>query len=387
MRTTTKCIALLAFVLAAAFPAFAGEADPILLRAVWNSPNDRSCLDLAFAGNPIIVALPGENLEISAQAAEGPCRVTLLKNGQPFCEDAKLPFTAPEKPGAYYIPLVLKSPTRSRASDICVVVPYRASGKRTQDGSIDLFVDGQEVGNYRTVNRSGNAKVKENPESYQPPVWWFRMTPQNMSFEVAPGLPVSDLVAPAEDSGLRHTDTVPVMYPMWLAVGKVRAALSAKGIPARTMKLISVFRTPPYNRGIGSNAFGRHIYGDAFDFYIDPDGKGKAADLNRDGKLDRRDAYPVVAIIEDLMADGVIPMGGVGVYNTIGGDHEVTMHVDLRGHRSTWGYLYGPGGKRSDFSWQSRRFADLDRQDEAEAAARAAREGRKYYPPRREPLQ
>jgi hypothetical protein len=131
----------------------------------------------------------------------------------------------------------------------------------------------------------------------------------------------------------------------------------------------------------------RSIYGDAFDFYIGlADDNIKAADLNRDGKLDRRDAWPLVRLIEDLQADGKIPMGGVGVYNTSGGDHEVTLHVDLRGHRATWGYFYGASGKQSEFAWASRRFADLDRRDEKTAAERAARENRKYAPPSREQL-
>ena len=152
------------------------------------------------------------------------------------------------------------------------------------------------------------------------------------------------------------------------------------------MKLISFFRAPGYNRMVGSNAFGRHIYGDAFDFYIDLEGDEKSSDLNGDGKVDRRDAYRIVALIEKLQAEGRLPIGGIGVYHTIGGDHGLTMHLDTRGHRATWGYLYSAGGRRSEFSWASRSLPELDRADEAAAAARAARDGKPYRPPNREQL-
>lgn len=368
----------------ATFPSIAGEG-AISLRCAWTSPNDRARLELSFSGNPMLFLLPGESLELCAEAPDGPCRVTLLKDGKPHIEDAALSFVSPDKPGSYYIPLMLSSATCRRMVEICIQVPMRATARKTDQG-FDLKAGGMEIGHYRHPSRSGNAKVKENPDSYQPPVWWLAITQQNQDFEVVPGLTAAELVVSSEDTGTRHTDLVPVKYSMWLAIGTLRDALTARGIPGDALKIISAHRTPAYNRAVGSNAFGRHIFGDAFDFYIDA-GNGKAMDLNRDGKLDRRDAYPVIAVIEDLMADGKIPMGGIGIYNYVAGDHVVTMHVDQRGHRATWGYLYNAAGRRSEFSWQSRRFADLDRRDEQAAAARAAKDGKKYVPPHREPLQ
>jgi hypothetical protein len=371
------------------FAAVAPAAEDPVLRCRWSSPNDRAALDFSFRGNPLLVMLPGENLEVSTSSDGLPGRVTILREGQPFREDATLNFTAPEKPGAYYIPLSLAAGDRRRDADMCVVIPFRGSARKTDKGS-EVIVEGRSMGEYRHPGRSGNRKVRENPDSYQPPVHWLRITDANAGFEVAPGLTVGELVAPSEDTGTRHTDLVPVCYPMWKAIHTLRAALAERlDIPGPCVKLISMFRSPAYNRSIGSNAFGRHVYGDAFDFYIDLKGDPdnlKASDLNRDGRLDRRDAYPVVAVIEDLQADGRLPMGGVGIYNTVGGDHVVTMHLDMRGHRATWGYLYGASGKRSDFSWASKRFADLDRRDEDIAAGIAAKEGKKYVRPHREPL-
>ena len=381
MRYSAR-IAVLAAMFFVTHLAVAGD---MLLRCRWTSPNGRTPLDIAFPGNPLLAVLPGESIQVTCEAAGVPGTVTVVKDGQAVRESALLNFVAPDKPGCYYIVLKLAAGDVRRDMEICIAVPHKAAASRTADG-LNLRADGQEIGHYRNPPKSGNVKVRNNPDSYQPPVWWLRLDAMNSGFHIVPGVTAGELVVPSEDTGKKHTDLVPVCYPMWRAVVTLREALQARGIPGSALKLISMFRSPPYNRSIGSNAFGRHIYGDAFDFYIDIEGDEKASDLNRDGKRSRLDAYVVVAIIEDLQAEGKIPMGGIGVYNSVAGDHEVTMHLDMRGHRATWGYLFSASGKKSEFSWASRRFADLDRGDEDAAAARAAKEGRKYSRPRREPL-
>lgn len=364
----------------------ANAADPVLT-AAWASPNDRSLLEIPFTRNALLFVSAGEPITLSADSGGTPCMISVLKDGTPYRTEQTLTLSAPQASGAYYISLLLDTPDGPVARELCVCVPWRGQGRKEPKG-IHLRAADKDVGHYRDTVHSGNAKVRANPQSYAPPVWWFCRTERNAEFEIAPGLTAQDLVVPSEDTGLRHTDIVPVYYPLWLAFCAVRdEAVRRLGISPDAVRIISAFRAPPYNRAIGSSVFGRHIYGDAIDLYIDSGDGMKAADLNHDGRLDRRDAYPVVALIEDLMADGVIPVGGVGVYNTAGGDHEVTMHMDCRGHRATWGYRYGAGGRKSEFSWQSVRFADTDRADEQAAAARAAAEGRPYRPPHRESLQ
>ncbi|MDR2390593.1 MAG: hypothetical protein LBE84_02785, partial [Planctomycetota bacterium] len=329
-----------------------GEA---ALRCRWTGLEGEA-LDLAFASSPLIVAPPESSIKLSAEGEDG-MEVVVLREGRSVRRAREIILAAPENPGSYYIDLELAATAGSVRRDICVLVAHRAEARRTAAG-FELSVAGEKIGFYPHPSRSGNIKVKTHPESYQPPVWWLRLTGDNAGFEVVPGLLAGDLVAVPEDGGPRHTSLVPVCYPMWRAVSTLRRELGRLGLPENSLRLISVFRTPGHNRAIGSNSFGRHIYGDAFDFYVGEGDSVKAMDLNRDGRLDRRDAWPLVGLIEDLQAEGAIPMGGVGVYNTVGGDHEVTLHLDLRGHRATWGYQYGASGRRSEFAWASRRFAD-----------------------------
>jgi hypothetical protein len=341
-------------------------------------------LDVAFAGNAVIVMAAGGQLRVMASRPDR--QIALLKNNSVFREGPFLLFTAPSQPGTYFMAFRQSGGTEAEQEFfLCVYVPYPARGVKADKG-LDIQVNAVNIGNYRAVEHSGNAKVRSNPESYQPPRWWLRITPETAGLEIYPSLRLGELVAPSEDSGLPHTDMVPVNYPMWRVIFRLRQALEEKGIPGSALRLISVFRTPAYNRGVGSNAFGRHIYGDAFDFYIDLEGDGKASDLNHNGRLDRQDAYLIVSLIENLQADHIIPMGGIGVYHSPAGDHGLTLHLDLRGHRATWGYYYSPGGRRSEFAWKTRRFHDIEVAEEREAAQRAAREGRKYRSPSRELL-
>ena len=377
--------AVVCAVLAAAVFACAARAAEPALQCQWTNPNTGRQAAFAFYENPLIIATAGQNITLSAAAHGVQGQVTVFKGAQPIRTGASVALTAPDAPGAYYIPLAVEAAGMRRETEICVFVPHKAVGRVVANGW-DLTVDGESVGNYRNPAKSGNAKVRGNPDSYMPPPWWLRVTPMNAQFAVVPGLTAGELVVASEDTGEQHTDLVPVCYPMWTAILTVRQEMERRGIPAGVMKLISMFRAPAYNRGVGSNAYGRHVYGDSFDFYIDLENDGKASDLNRDGKRDRRDAYPIVAMIEDLQDDGKIPMGGIGVYNSVAGDHEVTMHLDMRGHRATWGFLTSASGKKSEFSWASRRFAELDRHEENLAAERAAKEGRKYARPNREPL-
>ncbi len=379
------CAALPVFFAALAVPCAARAAEPAL-HCQWTNPNTGRQMTLAFQENPLLVVSPGETFSLAAFAGATQGEVTVFRGTEPVRTAPAVSLAAPAEPGAYYIPLAVSAAGARRETEICVLVPYKAVGRKASNGWT-LFVDGEDMGSYRDPARSGNVKVKENPESYMPPPLWLRVTPQNAEFAVVPGVKTIDLVIPSEDTGERHSDLVPVHYPMWLAIVAVRAELERRGIPASALKIISMLRTPRYNRSVGSGAYGRHIYGDAFDFYIDIEGDGKASDLNRDGRRDRRDAYPVVALLEDLQDDGKIPMGGIGIYNTVGGDHEVTMHLDMRGHRATWGYLTDARGRRSEFAWQSVRFAELDRHEEDLAAERARKDGRPYSRPRREPLQ
>jgi len=116
--------------------------------------------------------------------------------------------------------------------------------------------------------------------------------------------------------------------------------LTAHGVPVNSMRVLSGFRHPRYNNALVAGALGavsdsRHQYGDAADVIVDNDGDGTMDDLNRDGRVDLRDARVILAAVERVERVHPELAGGVGLYR--GRVCGPFAHVDARGHRARWG--------------------------------------------------
>src|SRR5687767_15005558 len=118
----------------------------------------------------------------------------------------------------------------------------------------------------------------------------------------------------------------------------VIAELNSQGIAVRHMAVMSGFRTPQYNGpgGEGRSGLSRHMYGDAADVFVDNDRNGHMDDLNRDGKVDHRDARVILDAVERIERRHPELAGGVGVYRA-NSAHGPFAHVDVRGWRARWG--------------------------------------------------
>jgi hypothetical protein len=81
----------------------------------------------------------------------------------------------------------------------------------------------------------------------------------------------------------------------------------------------------------------RHQYGDAADVYVDNDGDDRMDDLNRDGRVDARDARVIAAAVERVEHRHPDLVGGVGLYRAARA-HGPFAHVDVRGYRARWGH-------------------------------------------------
>jgi uncharacterized protein YcbK (DUF882 family) len=115
--------------------------------------------------------------------------------------------------------------------------------------------------------------------------------------------------------------------------------LEEHGISTGGAHIMSGFRTPQYNvRGgdpRGRATLSRHMYGDASDIFIDNDGNGWMDDLNRDGKLNIKDAEVILAAVDRVEREHPGLVGGAGVYPAEGG-HGPFIHIDVRGYRARW---------------------------------------------------
>jgi hypothetical protein len=115
--------------------------------------------------------------------------------------------------------------------------------------------------------------------------------------------------------------------------------LEARGVHVTRMTVMSGFRTPQYNqRGVGRGGRAkdsRHQFGDAADVFVDNDGNGRMDDLNRDGRVDTRDAQIIIDAVERVEARHPELLGGAGRYRATRA-HGPFAHIDVRGTRARW---------------------------------------------------
>lgn len=95
----------------------------------------------------------------------------------------------------------------------------------------------------------------------------------------------------------------------------------------RALEIQSGYRCAKRNAEVRGAKDSRHLYGDAVDFKVR---NGKAYFSGRE----------LADVLERLIAEGVIPEGGVGVY----GYAQDMVHYDARGKRARWFYKTA-GGK------------------------------------------
>jgi hypothetical protein len=116
--------------------------------------------------------------------------------------------------------------------------------------------------------------------------------------------------------------------------------LAAHGFRVERMVVMSGFRTPQYNAaGVGRGGRAkdsRHQFGDAADVFVDNDGNGRMDDLNRDKRVDSRDARVIMQAIERVERAHPELVGGASLYRATKA-HGPFAHVDVRGVRARWG--------------------------------------------------
>lgn len=174
--------------------------------------------------------------------------------------------------------------------------------------------------------------------AYQNPGGFIEVTPENQDTQISEHFRLRDF--------LTH-DQVRT-WPKYLVLREelvdklelVIQQLEKQGVVVRQMTVMSGFRTPQYNGGGGDGRSGvsRHMYGDAADVFVDNNGDGRMDDLNRDGKVDHRDARVILDAADRVERLHPQLAGGVGVYRSTS-SHGPFAHVDVRGWRARWGLI------------------------------------------------
>ena len=237
-------------------------------------------------------------------------------------------FQAPQRPGVYRIAVEAEAARRD-IEDLRVItlVPFAAK----KEGQIGSYRLGQ-----WPYERGGA------PSAYAIPAGFVEVAPENRDLPVSQHFRLGDFL----------TKDQPAVWPKYVLLDAglvdklelVIAELEREGYPVEHLAIMSGFRTPLYNQAGGATSgrgsLSRHMYGDATDVFVDNDRDGWTDDVNRDGRIDIRDAEVVALAAERVEDRHPALVGGIGIYLATGA-HGPFTHVDARGRRARW---RGPGG-------------------------------------------
>ena len=196
---------------------------------------------------------------------------------------------------------------------------------------------GGRIGSYRIGFWPGERKAVRRA-GYENPEGFIEVTAENQDTRISEHFRLRDFLTKGQQD----------VWPKYLVLREelvdklelVIADLESRGIVVERMRVMSGFRTPQYNANGGNTAgratLSRHMYGDAADVFVDNDGDGRMDDLNRDGRVNTRDAAVIRAAVERVERAHPDLVGGVGVYRATSA-HGPFAHVDVRGVRARWG--------------------------------------------------
>lgn len=263
-----------------------------------------------------IFVMPGHNIDINVQSDEP---VLVNFNGNILLsKNTSYTVKAPGEKGKYDL-LLVDAQADSMLINVFVKVPL--SEKKGE------YLYGYRIGNYPLIPLN-NDPVYERPNGF------IEITEENLNTRITPNLILSDFLCKQEGGFPKY---VILKERLLLKLEYLMDILKAKNINVSGFKFISAYRTPYYNKSIGNVKYSRHIYGGAADIYIDENGDGRMDDLNKDGKLDNKDAEFMYQLIEEHSdnQDYIDFVGGLGFYKRTEA-HPSFVHIDTRGFKARW---------------------------------------------------
>jgi hypothetical protein len=226
-----------------------------------------------------------------------------------------------EGPGVYAV----DDPASKRPFSLITLLPFTAK-------------TGSKVGSYLVGSWPGERRAQHTGGAYVNPAGFIRVTPENQNTQVSEHFRLRDFLT--KDQQHVWPKYLVLREPLVDKLELIIQDLAKRGITVRRMTVMSGFRTPQYNqRGVGKGGRAvdsRHQFGDAADVFVDNDGNGRMDDLNRDGRVDHRDAQVILDAADRIERAHPTLVGGGGLYRATRA-HGPFAHIDVRGSRARWG--------------------------------------------------
>jgi Peptidase M15 len=269
-----------------------------------------------------VVVLPGGVVVFSAVG--GPPGDYAMKAGNGVLIQKGLrqwQWSAPKVAGTYN--LTVDGPGEKDAIKVHAFVMVPAAAVKNG------MLNGYRIGAYPAKPLNGNPL-------YVPPPGFIEVTKDNQDTKVSPHFVLKQFLC-KEDASKQFPKYLVLQERLPLKLEAILERINTRTVKTDTLHIMSAYRTPFYNRAIGDVQYSMHQWGSAADIYVDPKDIDRMEDLNRDGRIDVRDAKYLYDEIEALLTEKGAQkfQGGMGFYPATKA-HPPFVHVDVRGTRARW---------------------------------------------------
>lgn len=278
---------------------FKNEVTPFTPMALFVSPGEEVSLEAVFIQDK-------DTFQIQSERG----LVTRI-------EDGKWLWKAPYDKGIYTVKIIAINRLDTITFNCMVMVPM--------EQMVNGKINGYRIGEYPSSSN----------KHYPVPKGFIEVTKENENTLVSPNYRLKDFLCKQAGD-----------YPKYVILRErgiikletVQAYLQDRGFDFDRFSFISGYRTPHYNTSIGNVKYSRHVFGDAYDIYIDRDNDYRMDDLNGDGVYNKKDAQYLFEIIDKLHDQPWYSpfIGGLGLYGA-NSRHPAFLHMDSRGFRARWG--------------------------------------------------
>ena len=223
---------------------------------------------------------------------------------------------APMAPGAYPVTVAEDGTGETLTINLFVMIPADSTaGGRLEGFRIDAY-----------------PPPLRGLATYRAPRGYVKFTQALERALVSPHFTLAQFLCKQESGPVKFLALRPALL---VKLERLLERVNAAGIRAQTLSVMSGYRTPFYNRGLGNTPNSRHIFGDAADVFVDADGDGVMDDLDGNGSSDFRDAAFLLRLADQVDRSAAVTKGGAGAYRATSA-HGPFVHVDARGTVARW---------------------------------------------------
>jgi hypothetical protein len=266
---------------------------------------------LTFTGKVAsLTVMPGEEVGLVIRGGGGPYRLDAEYGAAMPLDGGSWRWRAPEIPGVVELTVADARKATAITINAFVAVPFG----RVENGRLRGY-------------RIGRYPEKTRPDGF------VEVTAENLRTKVSPHFELRQFLCKQAAGFPKY---VVLSEALILKLERLIEALDRHGHDVDTLQVMSGYRTPFYNEGIGNVRESQHTAGTAADVFVDERPDGRMDDLNRDGIVSRDDAIWLFELVDrmDRRPDALFK-GGLGDYGSTAA-HGPFVHVDVRGRLARW---------------------------------------------------